>query len=128
MQQPLIGSDDSINTYEDERIRQQTQNSTPRHSLNNGRGVKKRYANGVERGENDVMQYIRDNKKKTVVDQDDIDVESQESRHYSALKLDGHYTFCERASHFWRVMSDTRGKYLQCFFLVEFFEEQKFKF
>lgn len=113
MRQPLIGSDDSINTYEDERLRR-TQNSTPRHSISNGKGTKKRYPTGMSTDEDDVMQYIRDNKKKTVVDKDDVDIESQESRHYSALKLDGNYTFCERVQHFWRVLSDTRGEFNEC--------------
>ncbi|KAI6177017.1 hypothetical protein M3Y97_00861400 [Aphelenchoides bicaudatus] len=81
--------------------------STPRNSISTGRRSNNR-RRGTATEDDDVMQYIRENKKKTVVDQDSVDIESLESKHYSTLKLNGNHTFCERLTYIWKVLSDTR--------------------
>lgn len=102
MRQPLIGSADSIDdTYNDDD--EYPRRRTAASPIGNRRPTSKR-------SDDDVMGYLRENKKKTIIDKDDEDVESQDFRRHSIVSLGRNHTLCGRLRHGWRVLSDVRGK------------------
>lgn len=107
IKQIMIGSADSIDksTNGDKVPSEQITNS--RHSLNSG--SKKRPSTGLISVDEDAMQYLRETKKKTVIDPDDLDIESLQSRRYSSQKLDPNATLRDRLRHEWKILSDVKG-------------------
>jgi hypothetical protein len=109
MKQPLISSQD-----EEERTsiaNGHYKHTAPQHSLTNGRPHKRYVAGYIDE---DAFRYIKDKKRKTVVDRDDedYDVESNRSRRLSDYTLKENPTLCEYLRHKWRRLSDVRGRIL----------------
>ncbi|KAI6201483.1 hypothetical protein M3Y96_00846700 [Aphelenchoides besseyi] len=78
-----------------------------RYSSGPNSGGKETYMDGFL--DNDAIRYIRDKKRKTIVDYDETEVQNFKARRrYSAVALGRNQTFCEFLKDQWEQMTDVR--------------------
>ncbi|KAI6188199.1 hypothetical protein M3Y98_00328400 [Aphelenchoides besseyi] len=82
-----------------------------RYSSGPNSGGKETYMDGFL--DNDAIRYIRDKKRKTIVDYDETEVQNFKARRrYSAVALGRNQTFCEFLKDQWEQMTDVRDAIL----------------